>query len=77
LLAPFDGLLVSVPALYIAGDRDPLIEFPGMDRHIVDLAKFVPELRGTIMLPGCEHITQEERAAEVNAAMIDFIRGLP
>ena len=34
LLAPFDGLLVSVPAPYIAGDRDPVIEFPGMDGHI-------------------------------------------
>jgi pimeloyl-ACP methyl ester carboxylesterase len=28
------------------------------------------------MLSGCGHITQEERPAEVNAAMIDFLRGL-
>jgi pimeloyl-ACP methyl ester carboxylesterase len=76
LLAPFDGVLVSVPALYIAGDRDPVVKFPGMDRHIADLPKFVPQLRGTIMLPGCGHITQEERPAEVNAAMIEFIRRL-
>jgi pimeloyl-ACP methyl ester carboxylesterase len=77
LLAPFDGVPVRVPALYIAGDRDPVIKFPGMDQHIADLPKFVPQLRGTIMLPGCGHITQEERAAEVSAAMIDFIRRLP
>jgi pimeloyl-ACP methyl ester carboxylesterase len=77
LLAPFDGLPVPVPALYIAGDRDPVIKFPGMDRHIAELAKFVPQLRRTIILPGCGHLTQEERAAEVNAAMIDFLRGLP
>jgi pimeloyl-ACP methyl ester carboxylesterase len=76
LLAPFDGVLVSVPALYIAGDRDPVVKFPGMDQHIADLPKFVPQLRGTIMLPGCGHITQEERPAEVNAAMIEFIRRL-
>ena len=76
LLAPFDGLLVKVPALYIAGDRDPVVKFPGMDRHIADMPKFVPQLRGTIMLSGCGHITQEERPAEVNAAMIDFLRGL-
>src|SRR6516164_4587272 len=37
LLAPFDGLKVAVPALYISGDRDPVIKFPGMDRHIADL----------------------------------------
>jgi len=77
LLAPFDGLKVAVPALYIVGDRDPVIKFPGMDRHIADLEKFVPQLRRTIILPGCGHVTQEERAAEVNAAMIDFLRGLP
>ncbi len=76
LLAPFDGVPVRVPALYIAGDRDPVVKFPGMDRHIADLPKFVPQLRGAIMLPGCGHITQEERPTEVNAAMIDFLRGL-
>jgi len=77
LLAPFDGMPVTVPALYIAGDRDPVIKFPGMDRHIADMAKFVPQLRRSTMLPGCGHITQEERPAEVNAAMIDFLHGLP
>jgi pimeloyl-ACP methyl ester carboxylesterase len=76
LLAPFDGIPVTVPALYIAGDRDPVVKFPGMDRHIADLPKFVPQLRGPVMLPGCGHITQEERPAEVNTAMIDFIRSL-
>ncbi len=76
LLAPFDGLAVRVPALYIAGDRDPVVKFPGMDRHIADLARFAPQLRRTIILPGCGHLTQEERAAEVNAAIIDFLRSL-
>ena len=76
LLAPFDGLKVSVPALYIAGERDPVQKFPGMDWHIADLPSLVPQLRRTIILPGCGHITQEERPAEVNAAMIDFLRDL-
>jgi pimeloyl-ACP methyl ester carboxylesterase len=67
---------VTVPALYIAGDRDPVVSFPGMDRHITDLPRFVPQLRAKIMLPGCGHITQEGRAAEVNTAMIDFLRNL-
>jgi epoxide hydrolase A/B len=77
LLAPFDGVPVKVPALYIAGDRDPVVKFPGMDRHLADLPKFVPQLRGPIMLPGCGHITQEERPSEVNAAILDFLRRLP
>jgi pimeloyl-ACP methyl ester carboxylesterase len=76
LLAPFAGAQVTVPSLYIAGDRDPVVAFPGMDRLIPNLAHFVPALRRTIMLPGCGHWTQQERAAEVNAAMIDFLRAL-
>ena len=76
LLAAFAGARVTVPALYIAGDRDPVVKFPGMDRLNPNLANFVPQLRATIMLPGCGHWTQQERAAEVNAAMIDFLRDL-
>ena len=76
LLAPLAGAQVKVPALYIAGDRDLVVAFPGMDKLIPNLANFVPELRGTIMLPGCGHWTQQERAAEVNAAMVDFLRRL-
>ena len=76
LLAPFAGAKVNVPALYIAGDRDLVVAFRGMDQVIANLAKYVPQLRRTIMLPGCGHWTQQERAPEVNAAMIDFLRQL-
>jgi epoxide hydrolase A/B len=76
LLAPFAGAQVTVPALYIAGDRDPVVSFPGMDRLIPNLSNFVPALRATIILPGCGHWTQQERAAEVNAAMLEFLRSL-
>jgi pimeloyl-ACP methyl ester carboxylesterase len=76
LAAPFAGARVLVPALYIAGDRDPVVRFPGMDQLIPNLSRFVPQLRGSVMLPGCGHWTQQERAAEVNAAMIEFLRQL-
>jgi pimeloyl-ACP methyl ester carboxylesterase len=76
LLAPFAGARVMVPALYVAGDRDLVVSFPGMDRLIPNLTNFVPQLRGTVMLPGCGHWTQQERAEEVNDAMIDFLRNL-
>jgi pimeloyl-ACP methyl ester carboxylesterase len=76
LLAPFAGARVTIPALYVAGDRDLVVSFPGAAQLIANLAKFVPQLRRTIMLPGCGHWTQQERAGEVNAAMIDFLRSL-
>jgi pimeloyl-ACP methyl ester carboxylesterase len=76
VLAPFAGARVMVPALYVAGDRDLVVRFRGMDQLIPNLAKFVPQLRRTIMLAGCGHWTQQERADEVNAAMIEFLRSL-
>jgi pimeloyl-ACP methyl ester carboxylesterase len=76
LLAPFSGALVNVPALYVAGDRDLVVGFHGMNQIIANLAHFVPQLRGTIMLAGCGHWTQQERAREINDAMIDFLRRL-
>ena len=76
LLAAFAGARVTVPALYVVGDRDLVVAFPGMDQLIPNLSKFVPNLRRTIMLPGCGHWTQQERPKEVNAAMVDFLEGL-
>jgi pimeloyl-ACP methyl ester carboxylesterase len=47
-----------------------------MDRVIANLANNVPRLRGKVILPGGGHWTQQERASEVNAAMIGFLRQL-
>jgi epoxide hydrolase A/B len=75
LMAPFAGLPVTVPALYVAGDRDLVVRFRGAPELIANLTKFLPNLRKTIMLPGCGHWTQQERPAEVNAALLEFLRG--
>ena len=74
LLAPFAGARVTVPALYMAGDRDVVVKFPRVDQLIPNLKLFVPNLTKTVMLPGCGHWTQQERATEVNAALIAFLR---
>jgi pimeloyl-ACP methyl ester carboxylesterase len=37
----------------------------------------VPSLRMTLMLEGAGHWIQQERVAAVNAALLDFLRGLP
>jgi pimeloyl-ACP methyl ester carboxylesterase len=47
-----------------------------MDQLIPNLKQFIPELRKTIMLPGCGHWTQQERPKEVNDAMIAFLTTL-
>jgi pimeloyl-ACP methyl ester carboxylesterase len=74
LLAAFDGAAVTVPALYIAGDRDFVV--PVFQQSIAKQSILVPKLRPAMMLAGCGHWTQQERAPEVSAAMIDFLRQL-
>jgi pimeloyl-ACP methyl ester carboxylesterase len=74
LLAPLAGATVTVPALYIAGDRDFVAAV--FSPFIAKQSAMVPKLRPAIMLPGCGHWTQQERAPEVSAAMIDFLRSL-
>jgi pimeloyl-ACP methyl ester carboxylesterase len=76
LMAPYAGARVTVPALYVAGDQDLVVHFRGMDQLLPNLKKFVPELRQTIMLPGCGHWTQQERPKEVNDAILTFLATL-
>jgi pimeloyl-ACP methyl ester carboxylesterase len=74
LLAPWTDAKVTVPALYVAGDRDMVLSFAGMERLLPALKLLVPNLHETIILPGCGHWTQQERPDEVNAAMLRFLR---
>jgi pimeloyl-ACP methyl ester carboxylesterase len=76
LLAPWADAKVTVPALYIAGERDPVLAFRGMDRLLPALKQGIPDLRQTIILPGCGHWTQQERPREVNEALLAFLTSL-
>jgi pimeloyl-ACP methyl ester carboxylesterase len=63
---------IPVPALFIAGDRDPVLGFIPAN----GLVEVVPRLTKSVILPGCGHWTQQERPGEVNAAMVEFLEAL-
>jgi len=63
---------VQQPALFIAGDRDGVLTFTSIDAMKAN----VPNLRRVLMLSDCGHWTQQERPADVNAALIEFLREL-
>jgi pimeloyl-ACP methyl ester carboxylesterase len=67
---------VTVPALYVGGERDLVLSFPGARDLIANLSKFVPQLRKAMMLSGCGHWTQQERPHKVNDEVIAFLRSL-
>ena len=76
LLAAFAGARVTVPALFVAGERDLVLRFRGTDQLLAALPAVVPQLRPTVILPGCGHWTQQERPEAVSAAMLGFLRSL-
>jgi pimeloyl-ACP methyl ester carboxylesterase len=73
-LAHLEGAQVMQPAQFIYGERDGVI---AMNPAGPELMKAnVPNLRSIVKLPGAGHWTQQERPDEVNAAMIEFLKGL-
>ncbi|MBV8473529.1 MAG: alpha/beta hydrolase [Hyphomicrobiales bacterium] len=76
LLAPWRGAPIRQPSLFIAGERDDVLKFPGMKARLDGLGAVLPGLRGSHVLPGAGHWIQRERADEVNALLLAFLRGL-
>jgi pimeloyl-ACP methyl ester carboxylesterase len=73
LLAPFQGAKVKPPALFIAGARDAVIATPTGRAALDKLGESVPNLRGKLLVPGAGHWIQQERSADVNAALLTFL----
>ncbi|MDX3225374.1 alpha/beta hydrolase [Streptomyces sp. ME19-01-6] len=81
LLAALRGRGIDVPALYVVGDRDMVTSLRGPDggSSLSEIFRgqggpgnplsAVAQLHGPVVLPGCGHWTQQERPAEVNAAL--------
>jgi len=77
LTGAWSGAPVTVPALYVVGDRDVVYHFPGGGPSMIsNLPKFVPNLKQAVVLEGCGHWTQQERPDEVNALILEFLRSL-
>ncbi|MGW4128215.1 alpha/beta fold hydrolase [Amycolatopsis japonica] len=72
LTAPFARVPIDMPSLFVIGDRDLVMAFPGVLDPLGD-TEFLPRLTRTVVLPGCGHWTQQERPNEVNAALLKFL----
>ena len=73
LLAPYADRRIEQPALFVTGSRDPVAAF---SPHEV-MEGWVTDLRAVVVVEGAGHWVQQERPAEVNAALLDFLAGLP
>ncbi len=67
---------ISAPVLFIAGDKDIVIRGATAEGLTAGMKKAVPGLKGVKLIPNTGHWVQQERPAEVNAALLEFLKGL-
>lgn len=68
------GKRISPPALFIAGSDDRVIgTYGGPDRVREQLQKNCSKLMGCVLMDGAGHWIQQERAEEVDGALIEFL----
>lgn len=71
-LTPFlDGAKILQPTLFLAGEKDPVLDFLG--EEFADLQNHIPNLWKKALLPRAGHWIQQERSEEVNKLLIDFL----
>ena len=70
------GLKVTVPTLFMVGERDTGLAMPGMEDIIEAMHDLVPELRGAIRVPGAGHWLPQERPEVFNTRLIAFLKTL-
>jgi pimeloyl-ACP methyl ester carboxylesterase len=75
LTAPWQGAQIHQPSLFIAGSRDSVITGLIGAKRVNELERVLPNLRHKLIIEGAGHWVQQERPDEVNAALIDFLRG--
>jgi pimeloyl-ACP methyl ester carboxylesterase len=74
LMAAFKGLKVTVPALFLVGEKH--LGYRGMTRMISDMPNLVPLLQNSVVVPNTGHWVQEESPESVNSAIISFAKTL-
>lgn len=74
-LAPFEGRPVTVPALYVGGDRDVATLWGA--ESIALFGESVPELtEPPLIFDDCGHWMAKERAAETTEALLRFLAAI-
>jgi pimeloyl-ACP methyl ester carboxylesterase len=67
-----DGATIAVPSFFMAGTADPVLAFTRADRA----SEVISGPYQQLMIEGAGHWLQQERPDEVNAALLDFLKGL-
>ena len=74
LTAPWHGAQIHQPSLFIAGSKDAVITGLIGAKRVGDMERVLPGLRQKLIIDGAGHWIQQERADEVNAALVGFLK---
>jgi pimeloyl-ACP methyl ester carboxylesterase len=74
-LAAFDGAPITQPSLFAGGRMDASTRW--LASAISAYPRTLPGLAASRILDGCGHWIQQERPAEVNELLTDWLAGLP
>ena len=72
----FKDRKIEQPAFFVSGTRDLAFNMLGGADPIEIMRRHVPNLQVAEVLEGCGHWTQQERAAEVTALLIPWLKAL-
>jgi len=71
LTAHLQDARIHVPAAFVVGERDPVRHYAG--QHEAGLKDWLTYLRVQVIVPGAGHWIQQERPAEVNQLLLEFL----
>lgn len=63
---------ITMPSLFVAGSADPVLQLADPS----NMAGWLTDLRGTVLVPGAGHWVQQETPGPVNEALLGFLASL-
>lgn len=69
-----DGLKLTQPSVFAAGEHDVVLAMYPDAAKVVDLS--MPNCRKNLLIPGAGHWLQQERPSEINNLLIEFAKSL-
>lgn len=76
LTAPWTGIQIRVPVIYVVGDKDLVYTTPGAKTYIHGggFKRDVPLLQQVVVLEGVAHFLNQEKPQKINEIILDFIK---
>jgi pimeloyl-ACP methyl ester carboxylesterase len=72
LTAPVADARIDQPSFFVGGAQDPVLLMVPPDQQ----AQHLPDFRGSVIIDDAGHWVQQEKPAETNAALLEFLRGI-